>query len=232
MRRLAAVLPILVLLLALAAAWAFGLGQALSWRSLAAHEAELRRVVAAHPLFAPVAFTLLYVAVVALSIPNGVLLSIAGGLLFGPVLALACIVPGATAGATLLFVAARSALGGPLRRRAAPLLDRLRPGLERDGFSYLLSLRLLPVVPFWLLNLAPALVGMRLAPFVAATAIGIIPGALLFATVGAGLGDMIAAGGALDLWSVLTPRVLAGRAGLAVLALLPVAWRRWRRAHG
>jgi len=115
-----------------------------------------------------------------------VLLGIAGGLLFGPLLAVVCIVPGATVGAILLFLAARSALGGPLRRRAASLLDRVRPGLERDGFSYLLSLRLLPVVPFWLLNLAAALVGMRLAPFVAATAIGIIPGALLFATVAPG----------------------------------------------
>ena len=230
MRSLLATLPLLVLLGALALAWWFGLGHALSWRALAAHEAELRRAAADHPVLAPLAFTLLYVAVTAFSIPDAVLLSIAGGLLFGPALAVACIVPGATLGAVLLFLAVRSALGGPLRRRAAPLLDRIRPGLERDGFSYLLSLRLLPVVPFWLVNLAPALVGMRLAPFTAATVIGIIPGALLFATIGAGLGDVLASGTAPDLWSILTPRVIAGRVGLALLALLPVLWRRWRRS--
>ncbi len=230
MRRAAVFVPLLALLLG--GGIAFLSGAAPSWRALAAHEAALRAVAADNPVLAPVGFVLLYALVTALSIPNAALLSIAGGALFGTATAVLCIVPGATAGAVLLFLAARSALGGTLRRRAAPWLARLRPGLERDGFSYLLSLRLLPLVPFWLLNLAPALVGMRLAPFTLATAIGIVPGALLLATVGAGIGDLLAAGGAPDLWSVLTPRVLAERAGLAALALLPVLWRRWRRSDG
>ena len=231
MHRYTTILP-LILLFLLGAAWAAGFGRALSWHTLASRLADLQRLTSAHPYLAPLAFAALYTAVTALSLPNGAVLSVAGGLLFGPILAVLCIVPGATIGATFLFLAVRSAFGGVLRRRAAPFLDRVRPGLERDGFSYLLSLRLLPLVPFWLLNLAPALAGMRAAPFVAATAIGIIPGALLFASVGAGLGDVVAAGGAPDVWSILTPRVLAERAGLAALALAPVAWRRWKGAHG
>ncbi len=231
MRRWATVLPLLLLLLG-GVAWSVGLGHALSWQALAANLAQLRQVASSHPRLAPLAFASFYVVTAALSLPYGALLSIAGGVLFGPLEAVLCIVPGATVGATLLFLAARSAFGALLRERAASLLATVRPGLERDGFSYLLSLRLLPVVPFWLANLAPALVGMRLAPFVGATAIGIVPGALLFATVGAGLGDVLAAGGAPDFWSILTPRVLAERGGLALLALAPVVWRRWRRAHG
>jgi uncharacterized membrane protein YdjX (TVP38/TMEM64 family) len=232
MRRLARFLPLLVLLACLAAAWAMGLRQQLSWRALAAHEATLRAFVAAHPVAAPVAYTLLYVAVTALSIPEAALLSVIGGLLFGTVLAAVCVVLGASAGAVLLFLAARSALAAPLRRRAAPLLDRIRPGLERDGFSYLLSLRLLPVVPFWLVNLAPALVGMRLAPFFLATLIGIIPGVLFFVSLGAGLRDVLALGAEPDLSAILAPDILLPRIGLALLALAPVLWRRWRRGHG
>ena len=109
---------------------------------------------------------------------------------------------------------------------------RIKPGLERDGFSYLLSLRLLPIFPFWLVNLAPALVGMRLAPFALATAIGIVPGVLFLVSIGAGLGDLLALGGAPDVSAVISWRFLASRFGLAALALTPVLWRRWRRSHG
>jgi len=232
MRRLARFLPLLVLLAAIAAAWVFGLRKELSWPTLAAHEATLRAFVAAHPFAAPAGFTLLYVVVTALSIPEAALLSIVGGLLFGTVLAAVCVVLGATAGAVLLFLAARSALAAPLRRRAAPLLARIGPGLERDGFSYLLSLRLLPIVPFWLVNLAPALVGMRLTPFFLATLVGIVPGVLFFVSLGAGLRDVLALGGEPDLSAILAPDVLLPRIGLALLALLPVLWRKWRRSHG
>jgi uncharacterized membrane protein YdjX (TVP38/TMEM64 family) len=95
-----------------------------------------------------------------------------------------------------------------------------------------LSLRLLPIVPFWLVNLAPALVGMRLAPFFLATLVGIIPGVLFFVSLGAGLRDVLALGGEPDLSAILAPDVLLPRIGLALLALAPVLWRRWRRAHG
>ena len=126
---------------------------------------------------------------------------------------------GATGGAVLLFLAARSTLRPLLARRARPFLERVGPALERDGFSYLLALRLLPVLPFWLLNLAPALVGMRLAPYTAATFLGIIPGTVVFASIGAGLGDVLASGG---------PPHLSRRSSRRASCCRCSAWRRCR----
>ncbi len=175
--------------------WALGLGGALSPDGLEERQAELRALAAAHPVLAPLGFTGVYVAAVALSVPGAEVLTLAGGLLFGTVLGSLCTVVGATAGATGLFLLARTALGGVLAGRAGGLLARVRPGLERDGLSYLLALRLLPAVPFWLVNLAAALVPMRLGAFVLGTAVGIVPATVVFSAAGAGLGQVLAAGG-------------------------------------
>ncbi len=153
--------PLAALAAALALAWWAGAGQLLSRESLAANRAWLAAQVAAQPLGAGLAFMAIYAAAVAVSLPVGLWLTLAGGVLFGPWLGTALVVPAATLGACLLFLAARHALAGPLLARGGPLLARLRAGLEAGGFWYLLSIRLLPVVPFWVVNLAPALMGMR-----------------------------------------------------------------------
>ena len=140
-------------------------------------------------------------------------------------------VVGATLGACLLFLIARSALAPLVAHGVGPWLDRVRPGLERDGFWYLLSLRLLPVVPFWLCNLAPALAGMPFPAYAAATLLGIVPGTAVFAGVGAGLGQVLDAGGRPDLSVVLSPGVLLPLAGLAALSLLGAAGRRFLRGR-
>jgi uncharacterized membrane protein YdjX (TVP38/TMEM64 family) len=219
-----------------AASFMFGLNRQAEWDALAAHQASLHAWVAAQPVLAAALFAAIYAAVVALSLPFGAPLSITGGLLFGTVAGTALVVLGATSGAVLLFLLLRGvfapALAPLLARRAAPFLDRLRPGLERDGFAYLLALRLIPAVPFWLLNLAPPLVGMRLAPFAAATVLGIVPLTLVLTGIGAGIGGVLAGGGQPDLSVLRSPGVLLPLAGLAALSLLPVAWRRWRGAHG
>ena len=160
--------------------------------------------------------------------PGAGVLTIVGGLLFGPWKGAALAVLGATSGAVLLFLVVRRALSRPIAQRAGPLLARIRPGLERDGFNYLLALRLVPVVPFWIVNLAPALAGMRLLPFALATLIGIIPATLVFASIGSGIGGVLASGEPPDLSAVFYPPVLLPLIGLALLALLPVAWRHWR----
>jgi uncharacterized membrane protein YdjX (TVP38/TMEM64 family) len=134
-------------------------------------------------------------------------------------------VVGATLGACALFLAARYALAATLAARAGPLLGRVREGLARDGFWYLLSLRLIPVVPFWLVNLAPALAGMALPPFAAATFLGIIPGTAVFAGIGAGLGQVFDAGGRPDLSVIFSPGILLPLLGLAALSLLGIWWR-------
>ena len=116
-------------------------------------------------------------------------------------------VVGSTAGAIALFLAARHHLAEPWPPAAADFFDRIRPGLQRDGFSYLLALRLVPAFPFWLVNLAAALCGMRLLPYAAATLLGIIPATFVFASIGAGVGDVLAAGGRPDLAVIFSPRI-------------------------
>jgi uncharacterized membrane protein YdjX (TVP38/TMEM64 family) len=225
-------LPLLVILAAIVAAFVFGVPQALSWSALGTRQAALMQATQAHPAASVLLYVGVYALVVALSVPVGVVLSVAGGLLFGTVLGAASAVVGATIGAVLLFMAVRIALGPLLARRAPRLLARIGPGLERDGFSYLLALRLIPAFPFWLVNLAPALVGMRLLPYAAATFIGVIPAAFVFASIGAGVGGVLAAGERPDVGVIVSPHVLGPLIGLAGLSLLPVLWRRWRRgAH-
>ena len=171
---------------------------------------------------------LLYIAsygvLVALSVPGGVVLTIAGGFLFGTWIGTLCAIVGATSGATAIFLVARAGLGG-LAPHAGPLVAKLEAGFRADAFNYLLVLRLVPVFPFWLVNLVPALVGVRLRTYVLATLLGIIPGTFVFASLGNGLGDIVEEPG---LGVLLRLDVFGPIVGLAILALVPVAYKRWR----
>jgi uncharacterized membrane protein YdjX (TVP38/TMEM64 family) len=226
--RLKHLLPLALLFAGLAALWAFGLQQDLSWPGLARHQADLLAIVAARPITTGGAYVAIYIVTVACSLPEGAVVTVAGGLLFGTALGAVLAVVGSSVGAVILFLAARYAFADLLAVRAAPLMARIRPGLERDGFLYLLAIRLLPIFPFWLVNLAGAACGMRLRPFVAATVIGIIPATTVFAAIGAGLRDVLAKGQAPNLMVIFAPQVLLPLLGLAALTLLPVAWRVWR----
>jgi len=163
-------------------------------------------------------------------VPGGAILTIAGGFLFGLWPGLFYVVMGATIGATAVFLAARAGLGD-LARRAGPRASRLKEGFRADAFNYLLILRLIPIFPFWLVNLVAALAGMRLATYVLGTFLGIIPGSFVFVSLGTGMGDIVAAGRPPDLGIVFRPGVLLPIAGLAVLALMPVLYRRWQAGH-
>jgi uncharacterized membrane protein YdjX (TVP38/TMEM64 family) len=222
-------LPLLLVFGAIVAAVGLGVPNALSWAALGARQAALTQATQTDPVASLLLYVGGYAVVVALSIPVGVVMSVAGGLLFGTVLGGAAAVVGATLGALLLFLVVRLALSAVLARRFGTLLARIRPGLERDGFSYLLALRLIPVFPFWLVNLAPALVGMRLLPYAAATLFGVIPGTVVFASLGAGVGGVLAAGERPNVGVLFSPHVLGPLIGLAALSLLPVLWRRWRK---
>jgi uncharacterized membrane protein YdjX (TVP38/TMEM64 family) len=220
-------LPLVLLLTGVVAAFTLGATHEVSWAALGERQAALTAAAQARPVAALLLYAAAYALIVALSLPVGVAMTVLGGLLFGTLLGTAAAVVGATAGAILLFLIVRLALRPVLARRAPRLLARVGPGLERDGFSYLLAIRLIPAFPFWLVNLAPALVGMRLLPYAVATLLGVVPATAVFASLGAGLGGVLAAGGRPDVDMIFSPRVLAPLAGLAVLSLLPVVWRRW-----
>jgi uncharacterized membrane protein YdjX (TVP38/TMEM64 family) len=221
------VAPLAVVVL-VALAWAFGLHRYLTLEALAAQREALAALVAARPVASAMVYVAAYIAVVAFSLPGGVVMTLAGGLLFGALLGAGLAVVGATIGAAVLFLLARSAFAPLVAGRAEGLLGPLRAGLARDGFFYLLSLRLVPVFPFWLLNLAPALLGMAFAPYLAATFLGIIPGTLVFAGIGAGLDEVFLSGGVPDLGVIFSWGVLLPLLGLASLSLFGVWWRRRR----
>jgi uncharacterized membrane protein YdjX (TVP38/TMEM64 family) len=218
----------IVLIAALIAIWVLAPHIGLSWATVARYQTALTDAVAEHPLVAPLIYVVVYTASVALSLPQAALLTILGGLLFGPIRGGSLAVVGATAGAILLFLLARYAFADVMRERGGAALTRLRADLERNGFSYLLALRLVPIVPFWLLNLAAAFCGMRLAKYAVATLIGIMPATFITAWIGAGVGGVLTRGEKPDLSVLFSWQVLTPLAALALLALGPVVWRKWR----
>ena len=221
-------LPLLVLLIGLGLFFAFDLGRFLSWDALREHQDWLQRQVEAQGLLANLVFIGLYAVATAFSLPGGLLMTIVGGFLFGTLGATLCVVVGATLGAVGLFLAARYALFDMLHAKAGPALRKMEDGFRENALSYLLVLRLVPLFPFWLVNLVPALLGVSLKTYVVATAIGIIPGTFVFASVGNGLGEVLAAGGTPDVSVIFEPHVLIPILGLAVLALIPVFYKTWK----
>jgi uncharacterized membrane protein YdjX (TVP38/TMEM64 family) len=238
----------LVLIAAFAAivgvAYAAGLHKELSLETLVRNRALIDEFITARYAMSLAIFVGIYTTAVALSIPAALFLTIAAGALFGPVVGPLVSITGATAGGTIVFLIAKTALGEQLFRRAGPLAGRLADGFQSNAFVYLLVLRLAPVFPFWLVNLAPALFGVPLRTFLAATAIGITPASFAFGFVGNGLDSIIAAQAAtykeclaagradcrvnFELGDVVTPELLAALGGLAVVALLPVLVKRLR----
>lgn len=221
-------LPLAILAALIAGVFALGLDRYLTLDALRDNRSALLDIVKSNAVAAGAAFIATYATVVALSLPGATIMTLAGGFLFGVPLGASLTVVGATVGATALFLIARSAFGDILRKKAGPFLGRMAEGFEKNAFNYLLFLRLVPAFPFWAVNLAPALLGMRLLPFVVATGLGIIPGTVVFTAFGAGLGEIFDAGGEVSLKNVLSPPLLAGLVGLGFLALLPIAIRRWR----
>ena len=237
-------LPVALVVLAMAAVFATGAHRQVSLETLVRHRMAIDGFIDAHSVAAVAVYMAVYVVVVALSIPGALFLTISGGILFGTLVGGAATVVAATAGATVIFLVARSACGEGLFRRAGPLAHKIAEGFRADAFSYLLFLRLVPAVPFFLVNLAPALVGVKLRTFVAATAIGIIPATVAFSFFGSGLDSVLAAQERIyraclatgrtdchvqfDLSTIVTPQLIAALATLAAIALIPVAVKRLR----
>lgn len=185
-------------------------------------------------------YILLYAALVAISFPGASLLTIAAGFLFGGIVGAAATVIGATAGAAVIFLIARTSFGDALEKKAGRFVDKMRRGFQKDSFFYLLTLRLTPIFPFWVINIVPALLNMRLLPYTLATFLGIIPGSLAYAYIGAGLDSVImaqeranpgcAAAGTceIDPGALVTTEVLIAMGGLAFIAILPVIVKKLR----
>jgi len=215
----------LVLLVAAALVAFFALGgpRWLSLETLQENRERLRAFTGRHYVPVLAGATLTYAAVTALSIPGALVLTLACGFLFGAWVGTAVAVTGATTGATAAFLGARYLFADAARRRMGPRLRRLAAGFEAEGMSYMLFLRLVPIFPFWLVNLAPALTSLGTRTFVLATALGIVPGSFVYCYLGARLSTLRSPS---DVYR--DPRWLVALGLLAALALVPVAWKKFR----
>jgi uncharacterized membrane protein YdjX (TVP38/TMEM64 family) len=198
----------------------------LTFAQLAEHRALLCGFVERGGILAVIGFTLAYAALTALSVPGAMLMTLAAGFLFGPWLGGTYALIGATCGAGAVFLAARTGLAG-LVDRAGPRVQRLKARFRADAFSYLLCLRLVPIFPFWLVNLAAGATNMPLSVYLIATFVGMIPGTFVYAGIGNSVSALIEAGQHPDHYMIFRPNILLPLIGLALLALLPVAFRHW-----
>lgn len=238
-------LPLVALLALAGAGYGLGLHRYLTLETLTANRGLLHGWVNGHLALALAAYVLLYIAVVALSIPGATVMSIAGGFLFGWALSIPATLVAAVAGAVIVFEIVKTSFGATLAERAGPMVQRLSAGFAQNAFSLLLFLRLTPVFPFWAVNAVAGLCRIPLRSFIAATALGIIPASIAFALVGSGLDVVIdrqlaayescinqlraaSCSADLKLSSLISPELGLGLTGLGLVALIPIGIRLWK----
>lgn len=221
--------PLVLLLAGGGLLWfVFDVDEYLTFEVLQQHRDWLQRQVAANATLSALGFIAAYMLTTAFSIPVGIVLTVVGGFLFGAILGTLYAVIGATIGAIAIFLAARSALRDLLRAKAGSAVRRMEAGFREDALSYMFVLRLIPLFPFWLVNLAPAFLGVPLRTYAIGTFFGIIPGTLVFAWVGSGLDEIFARGETPNAGIIFTPEILGPILGLVALALLPVVYKKWK----
>lgn len=221
-------LPILVVVLGAAVA-IFFFRDWLSFDRLAQNREALVAWREENIVLAGAAYVGLYALAVAFSVPGAIWMTIAGGFLFGLVTGTLLTTFAATLGATGIFLAARTSLREPLREKAGGWLKWLDKEFEEGEISFLLIIRLIPAIPFFIANLAPAFLNVSLFNFVWTTFVGIIPGSAVFTSIGAGLGEVIERGERPDPGVIFEPHILGPLLGLAALAALPVIVKKWRK---
>ena len=218
--------PVMIIIMVLAGMYVSGLNQYLTLEFISKNRQLLMDFVAQNYALALGGYFLVYTTAVAVSFPGASLITIVSGFLFGWFAGGLTTIFAATLGASIIFLVARTSIGALLQQKAGKRLSKLSQGFRRDAFNYLLILRLAPVFPFWIINLAPALFGMKLLPYVIATFIGIIPGTFAYAYLGQGLGTTIDGDG-----SIVTPTLVAALALLALVSAIPIVVKRWKRSR-
>ena len=220
----------MILIAAVAVIGAFTLRDYLSFEALRDNREALLAFRDANFALAIMGFIAFYVLIVAFSLPGAAIATLTGGFLFGTALGTVMNITGATIGATVIFLAARMGLGEKLKERMSASEGRiaqLKKGLDENQWSMLFFIRLVPAVPFFVANLIPAFLGVPLYRFVVSTFLGIIPGSLVYTSVGAGLGDVFARGETPNLGIIFEPYILFPILGLCLLSLLPVVIKKW-----
>lgn len=207
----------------------------LSFEALAANREALTAFRDANYLLTVGAFVLAYVAIVGFSLPGATIATLTGGFLFGVFPGALFNVFAATVGATVIFLAARYGLGDKLAAKmdaGEGTVRKIKDGIDENQWSMLFLIRLVPAVPFFVANIVPALVGVPLYRFFVSTFLGIIPGGVVYTSVGAGLGEVFARGETPNLGIIFEPQILLPILGLCVLAALPIVLKAVRGKKG
>jgi uncharacterized membrane protein YdjX (TVP38/TMEM64 family) len=202
----------------------FDLGRYLSLDALKANRDRLLVFTDDHYAAAVGVFIALYCVVTGLSLPGAVIMTLAGGFLFGSLLGTLYVNVGATSGATIAFLVSRYLLRDWVERSLGDKLQPIQEGFAKNAFSYLMTLRLIPLFPFFLVNLVSGLTRMRAGTYIAATALGILPGSFVYANAGRQLGSIN------SLNEIASPNVLLAFTLLGLLALAPLIYKRIRRS--
>lgn len=226
------IIPLLLVVLAMIGVFAFDLDRFLSFQALKDHREFLQQWTADHKLMAALVFIAGYCVMVALSIPGAVWATLAGGFVFGTVIGGIYVIIGATLGATVIFLIARYALADFFRAKAGAAIRKMEAGFNENALSYMFVLRLVPLFPFWLVNLVPAFLGVPLRIYIIGTLFGIMPGSLVYVSVGSGLGSVFEQGGTPDLSIIFSAEILGPILGLAILSLVPVAYKHYQARKG
>lgn len=224
--------PLAIIAAALAAFFALGGPDYVNLEALRTHQDSLESFAANNLVLALGGFIILYAALVAISFPGAGYLSIFAGFMFGLLPGTFAVVIGASIGATIIFLIVRSALGQGLAKKAGKYIEKFEQGLKENELSYLFILRLVPLFPFFIVNIVPALFDVKLRNYILTTVFGIIPGSFVYVSVGNGIGDALAAGEDVPLSGLMTrPSVLIPIIGLILLALIPVIYKKFRKSQ-
>ena len=215
------IIILVILGLGLGAFFYFDLGRYVSLEALKANRDDLLAYTNANFAVAVVLYVTIYILQTAFSLPGGAIMTLAGGFLFGSVLGTIFVNVGATTGATLAFLAARYILRDWVERKFGKRIEPVQAGFAQNAFSYLLTLRLIPAFPFFLVNLVSGLTRIPLGTYVIATSIGIIPGSFFYAFAGKQLGSIN------SLAEIASPHVLLALTFLGLLALVPILHRKF-----
>jgi len=223
--------PLAILIAGFVLFFTTGLDKYITFDALREHRSWLLDQVQNNTLITAITFMAIYIVAVAFSLPGGAILTIVGGFMFGLVLGTAFVVVSATIGATALFLVAKTTIGDALKAKMGPWLKKMEQGFQENAFNYLLAMRLIPIFPFFVVNLVPAFLGVRLKTYFFATLFGIIPGSVVFIQVGAGLGSIFDSGAEFSTAGILTTDVVLALVGLAILSLLPILYKKIRERN-
>ncbi len=220
--------PLIVIVIALALFFGFGLNEYFTLDSLRENKDQLQSWVQQSFVLALLVFILVYTLAVAISFPGASFLTIIGGFLFGLVAGTAGVVLGATLGASIIFFVSKTALGDSLVGKAGGFVEKMQQGLKENELSYMFVLRLIPGFPFWVVNLVPGALGVKFRNFFISTFFGIMPGTFVYVSIGNGIGAALDSGEDVQLSGLfLQPKILLPVIGLIILSLIPVFYKKF-----